>query len=266
MKNTGIIGGGKKLIIGAGNAAMNILPENVTGPVVASLNATPDTESLWVSLPLITSIGVVIVLFIIIMTYGDQISMWANIIYNYLYGFVTGSPPVEPEEAEPPAAPPSILPPTSQVFNVAKNVYSYDDAAPLCKAMGAELASYDNVVSAWKAGADWCNYGWIKGQAAVYPTQLTTFEKMQKMPTPEQRMACGKVGVNGGHFDNPSLRFGVNCYGVKPTETAKNIDSYIPSTPTTPEQNRFDKKVSQYKHDSDTIKLYPFRSGGAWSQ
>ena len=27
---------------------------------------------------------------------------------------------------------------------------------------------------------------------------------------------CGKPGLNGGYFSNPQLKFGVNCYGVKP--------------------------------------------------
>ena len=27
---------------------------------------------------------------------------------------------------------------------------------------------------------------------------------------------CGRPGVNGGYFDNPNIKFGVNCYGQKP--------------------------------------------------
>ena len=34
-------------------------------------------------------------------------------------------------------------------------------------AFDAELASYDQVKDAWQKGADWCNYGWVKGQAAA---------------------------------------------------------------------------------------------------
>ena len=48
-----------------------------------------------------------------------------------------------------------------QVFNVNRNVYTFGEAEPLCRAFGAELATYDQVKDAYKAGADWCNYGWV---------------------------------------------------------------------------------------------------------
>ena len=75
------------------------------------------------------------------------------------------SPPVSPEEES--TMKPSgfdsvvekMLPPAKEVFTVSKNDYSYYDAAPLCKALGAELATYDQVKHAWQKGADWCNYG-----------------------------------------------------------------------------------------------------------
>ena len=98
-----------------------------------------------------------------------------------------------------------------EVYNVSKNTFTYYDAEPLCKALGAELATYDQVKKAWERGADWCNYGWVKGQAAVYPTQKGTWEKLQAGPE-DQWMSCGQPVINGGYFDNPELRFGVNCY------------------------------------------------------
>jgi len=70
--------------------------------------------------------------------------------------------------------------PGKQVFNVSRNVYTYHDAAAVCAALDSELATYDQVQSAYKQGADWCNYGWVQGQMAVYPTQKETYEKLQK--------------------------------------------------------------------------------------
>ena len=70
----------------------------------------------------------------------------------------------------------------TQVFNVARNLYTFEEAEPLCKAFGAELATYDQVKSAYEKGADWCNYGWVKGQLAVYPTQQSTYDKLQQGP------------------------------------------------------------------------------------
>lgn len=147
----------------------------------------------------------------------------------------------------------------NEVFNVNQNKYTYYDAEPLCKALGAELASYDQVKAAWENGADWCNYGWVKGQMAVYPTQQRTYESLQG-GAPDQQGACGTVGINGGHFDNPDLQYGVNCYGKKPGQTAP-LTSSIPQTP---DMLEFNKKVADFKHDSDSTRLAPF-NGDKWS-
>jgi hypothetical protein len=152
-----------------------------------------------------------------------------------------------------------------EVFNVSKNSFTYYDAEPLCKALGAELATYDQVKQAWDRGADWCNYGWVKGQNAVYPTSQDTWQKLQSGPE-EQRMACGKPGVNGGYFDNPELRFGVNCYGPKPTQSKHDEEAVAKRTgvPLTPSGIEFDKKVSKYRGESDSIGVLPFNEN-KWS-
>ena len=147
----------------------------------------------------------------------------------------------------------------SQVFNISSNKYTYYDAEPLCKALGAELATYDQVKDAWSKGADWCNYGWIKGQMAVYPTSDESFNKLQKGPA-EQHLACGRPGVNGGYFDNPELRYGVTCYGSKPSKENHDVMNGVTATPTSPDALEFDKKVAEYKLDADTIGIMPFNS------
>lgn len=153
------------------------------------------------------------------------------------------------------------LPPKKkEVFNVKENRYAYDDAEPLCKALGAELATYEQVKEAYDKGADWCNYGWVKGQRAIYPTQESTYEKLQAGPK-EQRAACGKPGVNGGYFDNPELRFGVTCYGVKPTQKEHDT-TLLPNgeaNPFSPDALEFDKRVSEFKADSANIGILPFK-------
>jgi hypothetical protein len=152
-----------------------------------------------------------------------------------------------------------------EVFNVAQNKYTYSDAEPLCKAFGAELATYDQVKSAWNKGADWCNYGWIKGQAAVYPTQPSTYNKLQAGPE-DQRMACGVVGINGGYFDNPEHRFGVNCYGTKPSENDADIRNIMANPKNmTPGALAYDKKVQDYKHQMGHLPVNPFKEGSWFS-
>ena len=146
-----------------------------------------------------------------------------------------------------------------EVFNVSQNKYTYYDAEPLCKALGAELATYDQVKEAWNRGADWCNYGWVKGQMAVYPTQKDTYNELQNGPA-DQQDTCGTVGLNGGHFDNPELQYGVNCFGKKPDQTVP-----VPRTlPQTPEVLEFNKKVEKYKHDADATPIAPFNAS-KWS-
>ena len=172
------------------------------------------------------------------------------------------STPPEQESKQPSSLAEKMLPQGgagSEVFNVSKNTFTYYDAEPLCKALGAELATYDQVKQAWDRGADWCNYGWVKGQNAVYPTSQQTFEKLQSGPE-EQRMACGKPGINGGFFDNPELRFGVNCYGSKPTQSKHDEEAVAKRTgaPLTPSGIEFDKKVSKFRGESDNIGVLPF--------
>jgi hypothetical protein len=157
-----------------------------------------------------------------------------------------------------------VLPGRKEVFNIASNRYMYEDAAPLCKALGAELATYDQVKSAFDKGADWCNYGWTKGQLALFPTQKETWEKLQSGPA-GQRSACGRPGVNGGYFDNPELRFGVNCYGSKPGQSAHDAAAIGKGAPISPDALDFDKRVNTFRSDADHIAVNPFREG-TWSE
>jgi hypothetical protein len=153
-----------------------------------------------------------------------------------------------------------------EVFNVSSNKFTFYDAEPLCKALGAELATYDQVKEAWDRGADWCNYGWVKGQMAVYPTQKDTYDKLQGGPE-DQRNACGTVGINGGNFDNPELRYGVNCYGKKPSQSGHDEAALMKEgkVPQTPDSLEFDKKVNQYKTLSPSLFVRPFNDG-KWSE
>lgn len=148
---------------------------------------------------------------------------------------------------------------SGQVFNVARNLYSYAEAEPLCKAFGAELATYEQVKDAYARGADWCNYGWIKGQLAVYPTQQATYDKLQGGPE-DQRGSCGLPGVNGGFFPNAEQRFGVNCYGSRPTETP--LDEQIQFV--TQNETAFDREVSRFRAELPSIAVNPW-NGSQWS-
>lgn len=150
-----------------------------------------------------------------------------------------------------------------QVFNIARNIYNYHEAEPLCKAFGAELATYEQVKESYDRGADWCNYGWSKGQLALYPTQQETYDKLQhEGRTEEERDSCGVPGVNGGYFPNPDQKFGVNCYGIRPAETA--LDKHE-SKSITPEETEFEREVHRFHAELPNIPVNPF-ARHRWSE
>lgn len=243
---------------------------NFTEPINESINSAFESDtSPYVSIPIIIGLGLLIIVFIIFIIFRNQVAVGLEIVWQKIKAmFGYSEPAVEP--AAPSYAPDSpipepsaiekILPGKKEVFNIAQDKYTYTDAEPLCKAFGAELATYDQVKDAWNKGADWCNYGWIKGQSAVYPTQQSTYEKIQMGPE-SQRMSCGIPGVNGGYFDNPELRFGVNCYGSKPAETNTDDRALMKSHNLTPDTILYDKKVQDYKVNLDQIPVNPFKSG-----
>ena len=150
-----------------------------------------------------------------------------------------------------------------EVFNISKNTFTYYDAEPMCRALGAELATYDQVKEAWERGADWCNYGWVKGQTAVYPTQKTTWERIQAGPE-DQRTSCGVPGLNGGYFDNPEMRFGVNCYGTKPSQSQHDEAEMNKGAPLSPGALELQKKVAKFRTEAASIGVMPF-NGDKWS-
>ena len=248
----------------------SLIPASYNSPAVNSSDS-----SSWI-FTLVTIICVVLLIVTIFYYFQDNIMDTLETTKKLLFGYteIPKNPP--PEEAAKPSAADEagehaeshsianavekILPGGStEVFNISSNKYTYYDAEPLCKALGAELATYDQVKDAWAKGADWCNYGWIKGQMAVYPTSDDTYKKLQGGPE-DQQLACGRPGVNGGFFDNPELRYGVNCYGSKPTQSKHDEARAASATPTSPDALEFDKKVAQFKSEAETMGILPFNS------
>lgn len=264
-----------------GNAANNFRNtitntiQNTTGNLTSMANGTSTVP--WV----LIGVGVLFVIIIVLMVvFYQDIKKGLPASIQEIFGMSKSAPPPMPiptAEKEAPSplpspvegAPPAnivekVLPGRKEVFNIASNRYMYEDAAPLCKALGAELATYEQVKSAFDKGADWCNYGWTKGQLALFPTQKETWEKLQSGPE-GQRNACGRPGVNGGYFDNPELRFGVNCYGPKPGQSAHDAATIGKGAPLSPDALDFDKRVNTFRSDADHIAVNPFREG-VWSE
>lgn len=149
----------------------------------------------------------------------------------------------------------SIIPSLSEVFYIANNMFTYEQAPAVCKAYGAELASYSQVEEAYTRGAEWCGYGWTAGGMALFPTQEETWRKLQLEIDPSKRTACGRPGINGGYFD-PSTKFGVNCYGVRPKK---------PKSEASQTDKAFAASVERIKGMIDGISVYPFNKKD-WSE
>ena len=147
-----------------------------------------------------------------------------------------------------------------QVFNVSNNIFTYDDAKAVCKAHGAELATYQQVMDAYKSGAEWCNYGWSDKQMALYPTQKKTWEKLQE--DPENGNMCGELGVNGGYFENPNTLFGANCYGIKPEP--KNRER-MGTPPVSEKEQNILARVARFREEKPDLTINPFNEKN-WSQ
>jgi hypothetical protein len=151
-----------------------------------------------------------------------------------------------------------------QVFHLPDNKYSYDDAKAICNAYDSRLANYDEMSDAYNNGADWCSYGWSDGQMALFPTQKEKWEKLQKLPGHEKD--CGRPGINGGYMDNPSLKFGVNCFGNKPPITPveaqrmQETPFYIKNM----KEVDFDKRVDFWRQNLSQIEIAPFNHDN-WS-
>jgi hypothetical protein len=147
------------------------------------------------------------------------------------------------------------VPKVPEVYHIRNNLYTYDDAKSVCSAYGGRLADYNDIEKAYNAGAEWCGYGWSANQMAFFPTQKETWTKLQS--NDKHKNDCGRPGINGGYMSNPNIRFGVNCYGIKPAprQVEKNIMDANKNqiVPRNPDDILLDKKIQFWKDNGDKI-------------
>ena len=152
-----------------------------------------------------------------------------------------------------------------QTFHIPGNNLVYDDAKAMCDAYGARLATYDEVENAYNAGGEWCSYGWSENQAALFPTQKATWDKLQKIDG--HKHDCGRPGVNGGYIANPAVRFGANCFGYKPKITSVEEDAMEnePLYPKTQKDLAIERRVDYWRQKLPEITVAPFNKT-TWSK
>lgn len=214
----------------------------------------------------IMGIIIIVILVILILVNAFQYFFSVNVT-AYVQGLFTPKPQIDivvDQSAYQPTPVPEIKF-RKQVFNIPGNYYNYENAKAVCKAYGAELASYNQIEKAYNNGAEWCNYGWSNGQMALFPTQQQTFDKLQTIKGHEHD--CGRTGINGGYIANPEVKFGVNCYGHKPRITSEE-DELMHATTPYPENAQdiaFQKRVDFWRNQIDEILVSPFNHN-AWSE
>jgi len=157
---------------------------------------------------------------------------------------------------------------TNEVFNIANNLYTYDDAQSICTSYGAKLATYDQIEDAYNHGADWCNYGWSDKQMIFFPTQKSTWNKLQGTKT--HKNDCGRPGINGGYIANPYMKFGVNCFGKKPKAKESDLAAMKAKpdivVPKTKEELALETKVKFWKDNSDKLLKINSYNADKWSE
>ncbi len=170
---------------------------------------SPNTKLFITIIEILLWIGFV---YIIILNYEQSTDITKNIL-NF-YDIKKYEPPPPPEQKD-------------EVFHIPINKYSYKEAGDICTAFKGRLATYQEVENAYNNGANWCSYGWSADQMALFPIQTSIYNELKNVPGHEHD--CGRPGVNGGFMKDNSLKFGVNCYGKKPSKTEldkKYMESY----------------------------------------
>jgi len=135
----------------------------------------------------------------------------------------------------------------------------------LCAAYDSRLATYDEIESSYEDGGEWCNYGWSDGQMALFPTQGSTYDQLQKIDGHEND--CGRPGINGGYMKNPHVKYGVNCYGVKPQidDDEKFLMENASRFPKTKKDKAREEDVERMKKNIGNVLVSPFNHD-QWSR
>lgn len=253
--------------------------QNASTPSAEARVVIPDTTGMTLTTDvygLFVGVFFVVLSLVVLFATGSILSvfvLWATIALvltvMVYYGFLTvdqllGTAAKEEKklekEVEKPFLP-SIGGPLvgSEVFHVSDQMFTYDEAPAVCAAYGAELATLEQVMDAFASGAEWCSYGWTAGGMALYPTQRETWESLQGEVDYGKRTRCGRPGVNGGYFD-PTTKFGVNCYGIKPR------GQFTPPAPVPGvDTKKFSAMVNRFKEMLKTFSLNPY-SRMEWSE
>jgi len=155
-----------------------------------------------------------------------------------------------------------------EVFFVGNNEFTYKDAQAVCEANNSKLATYEQIEKAYLDGAEWLGYGWSSGQYAYFPLQKETWKKLSESDVDGNTgISKTRPGISGGYFSNPDIKFGANCFGVKPAKKKNDIQANLsePIIPKTAKERELEGRVNFYKQNMDKINIFSFNEK-KWSE
>lgn len=202
---------------------------------------------------LMVGVSVGLVVFVYLLYKHLHITFDLKALYNWIVGIeqkIVGDSEDEDEEVDSEG---------NQVFHVSENIFTYDEAKLVCRSFDSELATVQQLMDAYKRGANWCSMGWIDDQIAAYPIQQEFWNKLSDEDINSEK--CGMPGINAGYYKNKDFKFGANCYGIKPSPKNKeriNLN-YVN------EYSQNDKQVLKFKKNRDKYNISPFNKDN-WSE
>jgi len=244
------------------NSFKNSFPRN---SVINKRPTENNTKILIITACTIILLIIIIYLIICIVHYYNSNCYETKNFFNYIFDFSDSNVCIHETDPTPP--PPkteralNILPifDKKEVYHIENQDYTYDQSKCKCESYGGKLATKSQITDSYNKGAHWCSYGWSEGQNAFYPVQQCAWDeinnKNENLPA-HGKQFCGMPGINGGYFANPNLKFGVNCYGVKPKGNINKANK-----PYCPPMN-FCKLEQNYEasHRLDSDEIAPFNN------
>ena len=121
-----------------------------------------------------------------------------------------------------------------------------------------------DMYDAWRKGADWCSYGWVQGHKIVFPTQKDKWLKLQESRDHSVRKKCGLPGFIGCLMKDPSARYGVHCFGVKPPTWRNYKANKMAKDNLTAREQEINSRSRHFKKRLHEYTIMPFEKS-KWS-
>jgi hypothetical protein len=119
--------------------------------------------------------------------------------------------------------------------------YNYLEAQEICKIYNGKLATLKQLEEAFNKGANWCVWGWLDKQYIGFPIQESYWNEVEK----KHKGFCGATaGINKIKNMDPSKRFSIHCYGIKPKRTEKDLKKTL----------EIEKKINKMQSLDDLVK------------